>query len=198
MPATRPRSATGFTLLEVLIVLAVLGVLAGLIIPHGQPSSYARLEAVAAILGRDLDYARNLAVANDDEYKITFDIGGNRWILTHSGPNRALDALPITPLHRASDPANQQIVSVDDLPNVGGAPRLFAVWALTNPVQTVADVEFSSLGETTRAEPTVIWLAVGLGADTRYLAVRVNPITGLYWVENYLAATPSPALYAGS
>jgi prepilin-type N-terminal cleavage/methylation domain-containing protein len=185
MRATHLRSRDAFTLLEMLIVLVVIGALAGMMMPRTDTSAASRLQAVAGILGRDIAYARNLAVTNADNYKITFDLNNNRWILTHSGPNTALDNLPITPLHRASEPANQQIVSLNELPSLGGSTRLHAVWALTTPPQTATDVEFLPLGETTRTQGTLIWLAAGTGAETRYISVRVNPITGLYWVENY-------------
>ena len=112
MPATRTRPPTAYTLLEVLIVVAIIGVLAGMMIPDTSAGVQTRLQSVAAILGRDIGYARNLAVTNADNYKITFDLTANKWTLTHSGTNTALDALPISPLHRASATATQQTVTV--------------------------------------------------------------------------------------
>jgi prepilin-type N-terminal cleavage/methylation domain-containing protein len=197
MPSARRRS-TAFTLLELLIVVALIGILAGMMIPSSNPGEFARLEAAAAVLGRDIDYARNLAVTNADNYKLSFNLTDNAWVLTHSGTNAALDALPITPLHRASDPPNQQLVALNALPGLGGSARVFAVWSLSNPVQAVDDLEFLPLGETTRTQPTVVWLAAGTGARTRYIAVRVNPVTGLYWVEDFRASTPTPGTYTGS
>jgi prepilin-type N-terminal cleavage/methylation domain-containing protein len=198
MPATRQPPSAAFTLLELLIVIAVIGILAGMLIPNPNTTDYARLEAAAAILGRDIEYARSLAVTNADNYKLTFDLVGNAWVLTHSGTNAALDALPITPLHRASDPPDQQAVALNQLPSVGGSARLFAVWSLSTPPVAVSDLEFLPLGETTRAEPTLVWLAAGSGTATRYLAVRVNPVTGLYWVEGFRASEPTTATYTGS
>jgi hypothetical protein len=169
-----------------------------MMMPRMDTSVASRLQAVAAIVGRDVAYARDLAVTNADQYKITFDIINNRWTLTYSGTNSALASLPITPLHRSSDPPNQQIVNVDALAGIGGSTRLYAVWALADPPQTVTDIEFLSLGETTRTQPTLIWLAAGTGSGTRYLSVRINPITGLYWVESLRSTAPTPATYTGS
>lgn len=195
MSATHTRPPAGYTLLEVLIVVAIIGVLAGMMIPDTSAGVQTRLQSAAAILGRDIGYARNLAVTNADNYKITFDLTANKWTLTHSGTNTALDALPISPLHRASDTATQQTVLLDKLVNIGGTASLYAVWALSTPPQTVSDVEFQSLGETTRTQPTLVWLSAGTGTDTRYISVRVNPTTGLFWVENFQSTVPSTATF---
>ncbi len=197
MPAKRQNLKRGFSLLELLIVMALIGLMAGLLLPATNPNVHSRLYAAATVLGRDVDYARNLAITGADGYKIAFSLADNSWTLTHSGTNRALDALPITPLHRASDPSNQQAVALATLPNVGGTVKLFAVWSLTNPPQPVSDLEFLALGETARTQSTLVWLTAGAGAETRYLAVRINPITGLYWVENFCATTPTVGTYAG-
>lgn len=195
MSATRRRPNHAFTLLEVLIVVAILGVLAGIIVPSSNPDTYARLEAMAGILGRNIEYARNLAVTNSDNYKITFDVPGNQWILTHCGSNAALDDLPITPFHLASDPPDQQIVLLDEMSHVAETVRLHAIWELTTPPETVDAIEFHSLGETMRTVPTLIWLASGTGTGTRYISVRVSPITGVYWIEGYRATEPTTATY---
>ncbi len=198
MPTIRHRHRAAFTLLESLIVLMIIGILAGMLIPSMNPNLFAQLQAAASILGNDLDYARNLAVVNADSYKITFDIAANRWVLKHSGANTALDPLPISPFHRPSDLPNEQTVDLASLPSVSGAVRLWAVWELSNTPQVVGDLEFSALGSTTRAVPTMIWLAAGSGTQTRYISVRVNPVTGLYWVENFQADAPNPGAFAGS
>lgn len=139
-----------------------------------------------------------MAVVNSDNYKITFDLTGNQWLLTHSGTNPSLDALPVSPYHLSTEAANQQTVALNNLPSLGGAVRLFAVWSLANTPQVVGDVEFQSLGGTTRVQPTLIWLAAGSGSGTRYISVRVNPTTGLYWVENFQATTPTPSTFTAS
>ena len=198
MPTIRHRHRAAFTLLEVLIVLVIIGILSGMLIPSANPNLFAQLQSAASILGNDLDYARNLAVVNADPYKITFNLTANQWVLKHSGTNSALDPLPITPFHLPSDLPNEQTVDLASLPSVAGAVRLWAVWSMSTTPQSVGDLEFSALGSTTRTMPTMIWLAAGSGAQTRYISVRVNPVTGLYWVENFQAAAPNPGAFAGS
>ena len=129
---------------------------------------------------------------------MTIDLTLNQWVLKHSGTNTSLDPLPISAFHRPSDPPNEQTVALASLPSVSGSVRLWGVWAMSNTPQSVTDIEFTALGSTTRTVPTMVWLTAGSGSMTRYISVRVNPVTGLYWVENFQAATPNPGAFVGS
>jgi hypothetical protein len=51
-------------------------------------------------------------------------------------------------------------------------------------------VEFNALGALAPGEPVSIWLACGRGADRRYLAIGVDPVTGLASVGDVVAARP--------
>jgi prepilin-type N-terminal cleavage/methylation domain-containing protein len=184
-----PRQS-GFTLIELLIVVALLSLVVGMLIPNANPSLRDQLEGAAEILSGDIAFARSLAVANDSSYRITFDFTQNQYVLTHTGTNPALNNLPHSPYALPSDPADQHIVRLASLPHLGGTARLHAVRALSTSPQSVSDLEFGSLGETTRPEETQIWIAVGTGTATRYLSVRVNPVTGLTWIENFQATEP--------
>jgi prepilin-type N-terminal cleavage/methylation domain-containing protein len=198
MPASSCRRFTAFTLLEVLIVIVIIGVLAGMMIPSSTPAIATQLQGMAGVLGRDIAYARNLAVVNNDNYKITFDTANNQWILIHSGANASLNALPTNAFHLPTDSPTQQIVALNSLPGIGGAVQLFAAWALSSPPQPVNDLEFLPVGGTVRAQGTLVWLSAGSGSSTRYLSVLVNPITGLYWIGNLQTTTPNTATYTGS
>jgi hypothetical protein len=43
----------------------------------------------------------------------------------------------------------------------------------------------------------MVWLTAGDDAARRYISVRVNPVTGLFWVENFQATVPDMAAFAG-
>ncbi len=190
--STGRRSPAAFSLIELLIVIAVIGILAGLVLPRTNPSLYDQLRAAAQILRTDLAYGRSLAVTNQSTYRVTFDAAENQYVLEHSGPSAALDALPDSPFRRVTDPSEQYIVDLDDLPRVGPGVRIVAVGSSGAALQQVFDVEFGPLGETTRTDPTVVWLAAGHGPDTRYLVLTVNPLTGLTDLE-YRGAEAPPA-----
>ena len=187
----RCRRSAGFTLIELLIVVAVMGLLAGLMVPRSDPSLHDQLQAAAQIVVGDLAYGRSLAVTNNSEYRFTFDTAGNRYILKHSGTDAALDPLPDSPFRSSDDPPDQQIVVLEELPHVGPTVRIAAVVAEGSASAIVGDVEFGALGATGRADETVVWLAAGAGAATRYVPVRINPVTGLATVGAFSAVGPA-------
>jgi hypothetical protein len=55
----------------------------------------------------------------------------------------------------------------------------------------VTDVEFGPLGALTRSETTFVWFAVGEGSQRLYLAVEVDPVTGLATVGELQSAQPA-------
>ncbi len=186
------RPIAGFSLIELLIVIAVLAVLVGLVLPSSNPTLHDQLRSAAGILRGDLGYGCSLAVANNSTYRITFDVNNNRYLLEHSNDDLAfadLDTLPDSPFREPDDPPTQHIVDLDELPRLGPSARLVAATA-GSPPEPVVDVEFDSLGQTTRTAPTTIWLAAGYGAETRYIWISVNPVTGLAQIGDYSSTGP--------
>lgn len=190
------RQSPGFTLIELLIVIAVMGILVGLVLPRINPSIHEQLRAVAHILRTDLAYARSLAVTNNSTYRLTFDTTNNRYVLEHTGSNVALDTLPDSPFRDPSDPPDQHIVELDELPRIGDGVRLVTAAVSGTPDQRVDDVEFGPLGGTTRSNPTTIWLAAGRDPDTQYVRLTVDPVTGLTEIQAYTGEAPPGGLLA--
>jgi len=179
------------TLLELLLVIAILGLLAGLAIPSGSPSIHDQLRSAARILASDLDYARALAVANSSSYRVTFDIANNRYSLTHTGSNPSLNKLPRSPFSNVGAASDAYVVALNQLPLLGASVRLAAVLSGGSVFQPVDRVEFGPLGETTNGNPITIWLAAGAGSGTRYIWLSINPATGLVTVGQYTGIGPS-------
>jgi hypothetical protein len=166
------------------------GILVAIVMPSSQPAVYDQLRSTAHVVATDLAYARSLAVANASNYRITFDLTANRYVMEHSGANAALNTLPKSPFSSPGDPPDQHIVRLGDLPHVGPTVRLAAAAATGASVQSVLDVEYGPLGQTTRAGPTTIWLAASGGSDKKYMTVEVNPLTGLAQVGAYSSVGP--------
>ena len=191
MPAAR-RNSSGFSLVELLIVVSIIGLVAGVVIARYQPSIHDQLKAAAHVLAAELTYARSLAVVNDTSYEVTVEPAENRLALRHSGGNASLDVLPASAFTRQSDAATVQITDLDELPRVGAAIEI--VGTQTASMTTGSEtVEFNSLGETTRAAATVIWLGSGAGEMRRYISVKVDPVTGLVDLGAFTDTSPAGA-----
>ncbi len=189
------RSRPGYTLIEMLIVVSILLIFAGLVIPSSSQTSYDQLLSAARVLASDLAYARSLAVTNNDQYTVTFSGSGNSYTLQYSGANPALVNLPITPFRIPTDPPSQQIQRLADLPEVTASVNLVAAADVGAALMTaVNNVQFSALGGTTRSDPTWIWLACGSGPSRCYLVVTINPVTGLTAIGACTGTAPSSSL----
>ena len=190
------RRAAGFSLIELMIVVAIISILAGLAIPDVNPGIHQQLNSAARIVAADIAYVQSLAVTHNSTYRLTLDGANHRYIIEHSGANASLDELPSSPTRSPSDPDDQHIVDLDELPSMGARVRLYAAQTSGSSPTAVTQLEFGPLGETTQAEETVIWLTSGYDDAQRYVALRVNPVTGLITVDAVQSSVP--AVLAGA
>jgi prepilin-type N-terminal cleavage/methylation domain-containing protein len=179
----------GFTLLELLIVIAVICILVGAVLPRSNPNVLDELRSAAQIVSTELAYGRSLAMANNDKYKFTFDTTQNRFTLQHSGSNTSLDKLPVTSFRSPSDTLYQHVVDLDEFPHMGPIVQITAV-TVAGSNQRVSDLEFTPLGATTRSAGTVVWLASGSGSNMRYITITVDPVIGLSQIGDYSVTGP--------
>jgi len=188
--SNRQRQRSGYTLVELLIIVALMAVLATLVIPSFESSLYDQLNAAANIVSADLSYARSLAVSNNSYYQITFDNDENRYILRHSGADSSLNTLPENPFRPQDDLSSEHTTDLDEIPQIGAAVRLAAVYRDPNSPQTATRLEFGPYGETSRAEETVIWLAAGAESIERFISLTVDPVTGIVSIGEMTDVAP--------
>jgi hypothetical protein len=177
------------------MVIAIMGILAGLIIPSLTPDVNTRLSAAADIVAADLSWTRSLAVANNTSYTVTTDTTNNLYYIEHTGANSLFNTLPESPWGDYADAATRRTTRLSKLPGLGPPARLtLAQKTFTSgSPQDVSSVEFGGLGQTTRSEPTVIWLAAGLSRAARYLPLTIDPITGLVTIGEITDTSPIAA-----
>ncbi len=186
----RARCARGLSLMELLLVVALMGILAGMAIPFFQTSLPEQLQAAAQVTAADLAYAQSLAVGHGSRYRITFEPVQNRYRLTHSGTNASLNNLPRHPLRAPGEALTQQTTDFDELPHTGSPVKLLGAYTLSGAWQPVTTLEFGPLGETTRTEPTYVWFQAGAGGTRRFISIRVQPTTGSATISGITAVGP--------
>jgi len=177
-PCRHVTVSRGFSLIEILIVLAVLGIVTGAVLTFLQSTVNDQLDAAAQVVASDLYYIRNLSVSNNSTYLVTFASGTSQYYFEHSGANAALDILPPLLHGVTKDSPTRQSTDINLVSVNASSMEVAAVYVLTPTPMDVTDLEFGPLGETTRSEETIIWLAAGLGDARRYVPLSVNPVTG--------------------
>jgi prepilin-type N-terminal cleavage/methylation domain-containing protein len=189
MARNRPAPA-GFSLIEILIVIALMGILAAVVLPSSNPTIHDQLHSAAQIMATDLAYARSLAVTQGSTYKITFEADNNRYVLSHSGSNPALDRLPPSPFRNPDDPPERHVVDLDEIPHLGPPVEIVTVLTGNSASQPTGEIEFGPLGETTATAPTAVWLSAGAGSARRYIVLYVDPVTGLTAIGPFSGSGP--------
>ena len=80
--ANKPtRHHTGYTLVEVLIVVTILGVASALVVPHMLAAGTLGVQAAARIIVADMLYAQNDAIAQQRNRSVVFDTVGESYEL---------------------------------------------------------------------------------------------------------------------
>jgi prepilin-type N-terminal cleavage/methylation domain-containing protein len=190
-PVCTKRHRAALTLIELLLTIAVLGILAAILIPQLSGDLPERLSAGAQVVATDIDYARSLAVANNSSYRLTFDTTTNSYYLQHSGTNTLLNPLPRSPFRQNDDPPNRQTTKLSMLPLPEPGVRLVGVVLMQGSLQSTNSIEFAPLGGTTSTCQSVIWLSCGSGKLARYVSIQVDPVTGLVTIGPIQSALPT-------
>lgn len=191
----RQTSCAGFTLVEMLIVVTIVGLLASVVIPTLSSTSGAvSLEAMARTLAADIRGARQSAVQYNGNFAVTFDLANNSYQTqpVNSGSTPGL-------VNVLGPSGSGNTVRLDSF-GAGGRNQSRVVIggvALKTSKASVVDLIFTPSGGTgpIRTQDTVIWLAENTGANRRSILITVSWITGAVTVgeiQSYPAKLTMP------
>jgi len=101
----------GYTLLELMIVLVLMGIAAALVIPNVQGSESIRIQTAVRAIASDIMYAQSDALAYQSRRAIVFDAASNSyWIAEVSGDELDFDT---DAMYKIDGPEQRFLVSID-------------------------------------------------------------------------------------
>ena len=79
------KTLAAFTLLEVIIVLIIIGIVAGIAVPIYTSAASIQLKTAADVVASDLEYAKNMAISTGKSYSVVFDTRAESYSIEDSG-----------------------------------------------------------------------------------------------------------------
>jgi prepilin-type N-terminal cleavage/methylation domain-containing protein len=77
----------GFTLVEILGVLVIIGIASAMVIPHLGTRDDLKVSAASRVITADLIYAQSMAISTSSKYYVRFDTGTNSYkVLSKASP----------------------------------------------------------------------------------------------------------------
>ena len=183
----------GYTLIELLTVVTVIGILASIVVPSMSNGTSTSLKAAGRILAADLRLASDLSMQYNTQYTVTFNVSTNQYQLTLSGAGNP------PPLQNPQAPpgtaAGVYVVSVGQIDGIATDSRGVRLLGakLKTSGQSVTNISFGSLGGTvpSRTDDTEIWLIYGPNTNPMYLRLTVSALTGQVWMDQPTQYPPS-------
>jgi MSHA pilin protein MshC len=153
----------GFTLVEIVIVIVIIGIAALVAIPMMSSAASLQIRSAANMISADLEYARSMAISRGQNYSVVFDKDNDSY--------KIVDPLGATIQH----PVKKGFPYVVDFQNESRLSRVDITIADFNGTQTV---EFDCLGSPVGSGGNVI-----LQADSTTKMVTVEPVTGFISIQ---------------
>ncbi len=162
--------AGGFTLIEIIIVVIIIGIAALMAVPMFSGAADMQVRAAANRIAADLDYAKGLAVTHQKGYSVVFDPANESYDIRETATNTVIGH-PVHP--------GQYVI---DFSSDNNFNRVNIATVVFNSPATQT-VTFDYLGSpyaemTTDPANALNNGAITLQADTFTMNVNIEPMTG--------------------
>lgn len=147
-------SGSGFTMIELMVVMVIIAVIAAMVVPLAFGTTGTAAMATARRVAADLEYAQNLAITTQANITVTFDTNANSYRVSNS-------------LGVVEHPITHQAFTIT-LGNDAGSSGV----ALTSAFGTGHQVVFGPLGDPTPSG------TIGLGGGGSNYVLTVAAVTG--------------------
>ena len=134
-------------------------------------ASISKRIATARVLVSEFEYARNLAIVNNSNYRLSVDKDSDRLILEHTGSNTSLDALPDGPFRSSTDSSTQRVTRLASLPGISLRPQRSWRCTPTASIQTAVNYHRVRIARRNLAQRRKhsSRLALEMGTQRRYV-----------------------------
>ncbi len=158
-----PQGAlTGFTVVELLIVVVILSIVALTAVPMMSSAASIQIRSAANMIAADVEYARSMAISRGQNYRVVFDKNADNYRIVDLNGNVI------------QHPVKKGFTYVVDFPTESRLSRVDITNANFNGTQTV---EFDCLGS------PLFGGTVNLQAGAVTATVSVEPVTGFVSIQ---------------
>ena len=158
----RIRRISGFTMLEILIVVVILAIASFSVVPMMSSASSFQIRSAANIIAADLEYAKSLAISRGQDFSVVFDTSAESYRLLDQDNN-----VISHPIKKGSD-------YIIDFQNDS---RLDKVNINSVDFNGTSSVKFNCLGSPDNGG------TISLQAGGTTITIRVVPVTGYIRIE---------------
>jgi prepilin-type N-terminal cleavage/methylation domain-containing protein len=83
----------GFTLIELMIVIVILGVAAAIVIPMASSAASMQIRSAVNMMAADLEYAKSMAIGTGQAHSVVFDAANERYWIVRGYQGADTDAI---------------------------------------------------------------------------------------------------------
>ncbi|MEM9019921.1 MAG: GspH/FimT family pseudopilin [Planctomycetota bacterium] len=166
----RPTQRTGYTLVEVLITVTIMGLAAAIVVPNMLQGGTMGVQAGARMVVADLLFAQNEAMAHNSARRIVFSPSTDSYHVQKYDSNAGAWVLDYNPVIGGDDKNNYEIDFTED-------PRFRGVDIVSADFGGSDTIQFDDLGNPSSGG------TVRLRYDQHIYDIDVAPFTGRVTVE---------------